>query len=76
MKTPAPVNISENMQRTWGESMITEKEINFYIVNHLDVLGVEEGLDQVAHRLAFNKEVVRGIYFNVKGKEKANQMAV
>ncbi|WP_158738654.1 hypothetical protein [Alteribacillus sp. YIM 98480] len=56
--------------------MITEKEINFYIVNHLDVLGVEEGLDQVAHRLAFNKEVVRGIYFNVKGKEKANQMAV
>ncbi|MFB4164780.1 hypothetical protein ACE1TI_13360 [Alteribacillus sp. JSM 102045] len=56
--------------------MITEKDINFYIVNHLDVLGIEDGLEQVCNRLGFNKKVVRGIYYNVKRSEKANQKVI
>ncbi|MFZ4452058.1 hypothetical protein [Salibacterium aidingense] len=52
--------------------VLTEKDITFYIVQHIDVLGMEKGVDQVAHRLAFDKEYVRTIYCD----KKADQMAV
>ncbi|SFM44302.1 hypothetical protein [Salibacterium qingdaonense] len=52
--------------------MITKSDITFYIIQHINVLGMEKGVEQVANRLAFNKDSVRDIYRN----RKADQMAV
>ena len=52
--------------------MITRKDITFYIVNHIEVLGMERGLAQVSNRLAFPKSFVEHIY----RQQKDNQMAV
>ncbi|SDI18181.1 hypothetical protein SAMN05192534_12418 [Alteribacillus persepolensis] len=54
--------------------MTPTKDIVFYIVNHLDTLGMEKGVEQVSHRLAFDRDYVLEIYFNEK--RKAHQMAV
>ncbi|MFD2704055.1 hypothetical protein [Salibacterium lacus] len=52
--------------------MLTEKDITFYIVQHINVLGMEKGVDQVANRLAFDREDVLNIY----KQRNADQMAV
>ena len=54
--------------------MITKKDIIYYIVHHVDVLGLDRGLKQVSYRLAFDESFVKETY--LKEKKKTNQMAV
>ncbi|WP_156911677.1 hypothetical protein [Salibacterium aidingense] len=48
--------------------MASAHDLNFYVVNHIDVLGMEAGSKQVAHRLALSTEIVKSIYRDQKRK--------
>ncbi|WP_157049675.1 hypothetical protein [Thalassobacillus sp. C254] len=54
-----------------------KEELEFYIINHIDVLsiriGYDNGINRVAYRLCFSPQTVKRIYVEIK---KANQIAV
>lgn len=63
------LNNLDNKEQHW-----TEGEL-FYLINHLDVLGIERGLMQVARRLEREPLHVEIQYYSIKEKSTRN-MAV
>ncbi|MBM7633870.1 hypothetical protein [Geomicrobium sediminis] len=46
--------------------MVTNDELKFYIVHHINVLGVKRGVPQVASKLAFDESFIRRVYAKQK----------
>ncbi|WP_193744186.1 hypothetical protein [Geomicrobium sp. JCM 19039] len=46
--------------------MITDRDVRYYIVNHIKVLGLKRGIRQVAMRLGFDEQVIVDIYLDKK----------
>ncbi|MET3508436.1 hypothetical protein [Halalkalibacter oceani] len=58
-----------------GERWI-DKEKQFYLFNHIAILGLDRGSRQVARRLEMQQYEVLTIFYQLHRKAKAHQMAV
>lgn len=59
-----------------GREKVLDSEKQFYLFNHVAVLGLDKGSQQVAHRLNMTANEVLTVFHQLHKKVKAHQMAV